>query len=150
MKKKIFLFSILICFLFSSCFYNYSEYYQNKYFEFTVINNTDQFINFSIIEGTTDCINAKDFYSQYHNYLCDFTGDVMHKQVIAPAGSLSSDGKDLLDRWTYYVYKGSYNVTIFVCKDNTYTSYEDVYINKKYFVLSGTKTIIIGSTGNIY
>ena len=125
------------------------NYYDDK-FEFTVINNTDQFINFSVIEGVTSSTNAKDFYSQYHNYLTDCVGTVFKQQLIAPRGSVSSDGTMPLDRMTYLINDGSYNVTIFVCKDNSYTGKNDVYINKMYFTLSGDRTVTINSNGSIY
>lgn len=150
MKKILSIFTILFVFVLVSCGNIVKPHsWEEDYFDFTVVNNTDQFINFSIIEGTTSCTSAKDFYNQPHNYLTDWVGNVLSKFLLAPSGKKSSDGL-MLDRQTFTIANGSYNVTIFVCKDNSYTGKSDVYINKMYFTLSGNRTVTINSNGSIY
>ena len=152
MKKKVFVFLILVLILFSSC--NFNNKLNNKlndtYQTITVINGTNKYVNFSIIKDTTSATSAKDFYSYSHNYLNDFIGNPIKKQLLSPAGNTSSNGKLKLDRVDLKINSGSNNITIFVCEDNTYSNKDDKYINKAYLYLTGDRTITISASGAIY
>lgn len=150
MKNKLLILSIFSLIIFTSCVDAPKPNFEEEYQDITIINNMDQFVNFSIINGSTSATKSKEFYSQSHSYLKDWVGTSICKELLSPSGSTSASGEYSLDRMTYKVEKGSFDVTIFVCKDNRYTNKSDVYIGKMSFNFSGDKIINIESDGNIY
>ena len=149
MRKFISLLTIVCIFTLSSCSNDIPKYQmEDDNYKLIIVNNMDQFIHFSIIEGTTSATSVKQFNSEVHTYLKDCVGSTLKKQLLSPSGTIS--GEDQLDRIRYYIPKGSYTCTIFVSKSNTYSGKEDVYINKKTFYYSSDMTITIGSNGSIY
>ena len=145
----LFLFLILFIISCSNIFHKDDRF---DYNELTVINNMNKFINFSIVEEYVTTENAETFYSSSHKYLSDYLGFVTFKrELLAPKGSISDEGKYELDKITYRIGTGSYNVTLFVALDNTYDykGRPDIFVDKYYFNLSGNKTVIINENGKI-
>lgn len=147
--KKLFLCLIILIPILASCTLPTNEpkqYYQTV----TLINQTNQFLKYSLIYDTTTATSSTDFYIQSHNYVSDFAGWTLQNMTICPAGTVSSDGKDRLDKDELKLKPGSYYITLFVCKDNMYNNKPDQYINKKRIYISGDMSIFISANGNIY
>lgn len=150
MKKFLSLLAIVFIFLLSGCENATLPEYkmEDDNYKLTIVNCTNKYIHYSIIEGVTYATSVKQFNLETHTFLKDFTGTSINKQLISPAGTISGEYK--LDQSYHYIPKGKYNCTIFVCKSNTYNNKEDEYINKQTFYLNSDMTITIGSNGAIY
>lgn len=148
MKKIYIAFVSLFLALLISCGNVFEE--EDKYQKLTIVNQTNLFIKYSVIEGTSSATTSNAFYAQMHDYIIDRAGITIKQQLLCPAGHVDDTGELQLDKQTFEVNKGSYNCTLFVCKSNSYTGNPDDYINKASFNFSGNTTVTIAADGSIY
>ena len=149
--KKIFIpFLMVFLLFFTSCFNpnNFEENNNNKHYNVTIINYTDKIINYSIIEGNTACTSGKDFYASSHNYIRDYYRGPLYQSLLCAYGTVKEN--DLLDREYLWLPAQNCYVTVFVCKDNTYTTKPHEYIGKGYIYITGDRTITISANGQVY
>lgn len=138
---------LFICFSFSSCNLLFNNNDKYEYFEVTVINYTDKFIDFSIVQEYVATDNPSIFNSSYHIYLKDYVGNSLKEVLLCPYGSTSENYE--LYKITYRISKGNYSGTIFVNTNNDYTTNPKVFIGKKYSTFSNNCTISINYNGTI-
>lgn len=137
--KKIFFILFCIIFIFSSCLLE-DDKLENDHITVTVINNTNKYLKYSLIDINTNCYINNIFDSPIDN------------EVISPAGNTTViDGEEeplYIDE--LWIKPGSYSAKIIVYIDNTYSTQADKYLNEGIFYITDDYTITIGSDGSIY
>lgn len=148
MKKRFFILFIIFSVFFTGCSLLDDKFESNDHYEITLKNYTDMIIMYSFVNGPVVTTNGTEFYNSYNNFVKDYFESAIYKRIICAKGTVK-DGL-LLDEDYIWLKKGEYDITVFVCKSNNYTTNPPQYIGKGTIHITGDRIITISANGAVY